>query len=107
VIEVEEFHQPAEDPRDVRARMSKAGEWIESNARVAQATANEWLCRAKIVSKYAFEEASEKLQDTIEQTSKQIRHAANKDPIRFIAIVAGSAFVLGSSLRIWRSARYE
>jgi ElaB/YqjD/DUF883 family membrane-anchored ribosome-binding protein len=36
-----------------------------------------------------------------------VRRFADEQPLRFVAIVAGAAFLVGVALRVWRSSRYE
>jgi hypothetical protein len=51
--------------------------------------------------------AEQKAQALMLGAGKHIRRAAEEKPLALIATVAGSAFVAGVLLRVWRSTHYE
>ena len=40
-----------------------------------------------------------------DRTQQAVTRMREEDPVRFLAVVAGTAFVIGAGLRIWRSSR--
>jgi ElaB/YqjD/DUF883 family membrane-anchored ribosome-binding protein len=55
----------------------------------------------------SVESAKRKLADSTDQLRKKIARFANERPLHFIAAIGGAAFVVGVTLRIWRSNSHE
>jgi hypothetical protein len=63
------------------------------------------LQRATVTENHPiFDEVDQSLQKA-SRTIEDLRSLANQDPLRFIAMVAAAAFVIGIGLRLWRSSR--
>jgi hypothetical protein len=53
----------------------------------------------------AYDMAMQNLAASARHRARTLRNLAEKDPVRFMAVIAGAAFVAGFSLRIWRASR--
>jgi len=83
--------------RGARAAAQRANEWAER----ASAKASELGARANELKDNAVRAAQERVQ----MARRQAQHVAREYPLHVIAGVAGAAFLLGLSLRIWRKTR--
>ena len=55
----------------------------------------------------SLQNTQRKLADSADQLKTRILRFADKRPFYFLGIIAGTAFVTGVALRIWRSNSYE
>jgi hypothetical protein len=55
------------------------------------------------VSENRLHEARRRAEAQWIDARRRVEHWQREDPVRFLAVVAGSAFVVGAALRIWRS----
>ena len=54
-------------------------------------------------SEVRLQEAGRRAEAQWNESRRAVEHWQREDPVRFLTVVAGSAFVLGAALRIWRS----
>lgn len=54
-------------------------------------------------SEMRLHEARRRVEAQWVEGRRTLEHWQREDPVRFVAVVAGSAFVIGAALRIWRS----
>ena len=78
---------------------SRASELVDTTRHEAERLYDEARTRAS----EGYDRLSEKAQDATDQTRYVARYLRNEYPLQLIGILAGAAFVVGMSLRIWRS----
>lgn len=101
--------------------MDSAANRANDLRRVTSDTFFDWTRSARYRTSYLREQASESWQELRSsanerltyagrnavmrwnQTQRAISNFHEEDPVRFLAVVAGTAFVIGAGVRIWRS----
>jgi len=78
---------------------TRASDLMDTTRREAERLYDE----ARIRASEGYERWSEKAQDATDQTRHVARYLRNEYPLQLIGVLAGAAFVVGMSLRIWRS----
>jgi ElaB/YqjD/DUF883 family membrane-anchored ribosome-binding protein len=78
---------------------NRASDLVDSTRREAERLYDE----ARTRTSEGYERLSEKAQEATDQTRHVARYLRNEYPLQLIGILAGAAFVVGMSLRIWRS----
>jgi hypothetical protein len=101
--------------------MDSAANRADNLRRVTSATVSDWTHTARYKTSHLREQASEGWQELCNTANERLTYAARnavvrwdqtrravsrlqeEDPLRFLAVVAGTAFVVGAGVRIWRS----
>jgi hypothetical protein len=62
-----------------------------------------WFEQTKVVLSRSCELGHKRFERLVRQINDSVRRAADERPLQVVAIVAGSAFIAGAILRVWRS----
>ncbi|HZR57802.1 MAG TPA: hypothetical protein VFA74_13085 [Terriglobales bacterium] len=73
----------------------------------ASQRASLWLEQARATLSRSCALGQKRLEKLVRHVNDRVRRAAEEEPLQVIAIVAGSAFVAGAILRVWRSHAYK
>ena len=93
-----------------RATSETLSDWTHSarrkTARLEDQAAERWY-RFRSSAKERLDVAGRRAAAQWNQTQRAVVRVQQEDPARFLMIVAGTAFVIGAGLRIWRSSRND
>jgi len=105
--------------------MDSAAQRADNIRRTTGDTLSEWAGSARRKTSQLGDQASERWDDfrssakqqvdvasrrvvaRWNQTQRSVTRLQQEDPVRFLAVVAGAAFVVGAGLRIWRSNSHD
>lgn len=89
----------------IHAATQSASEALETAERAAKESATRIYSEARVTAREGYAQASKKLEEWTTITRRSARLIQQEYPLRGLAALAGVAFLLGITLRIWRDRR--
>jgi ElaB/YqjD/DUF883 family membrane-anchored ribosome-binding protein len=89
----------------INAATQSAGEALETAERAAKESASRIYSEARATAQEGYVQASKKVEEWTAITRRSAKLIQQEYPLRGLAVLAGVAFLLGITLRIWRDRR--